>query len=130
MNIVVYKGQKYHRYPDSKRRQLRVYFWRHDKWKESPIALHRQIWIDLKGPIPKGFIVHHRDGNTFNNSIDNFELLSPKNHAVLHMEERRIEKIGKCQCCKKKFKYFSIREAKFCSYKCYSIIRHRKILLD
>jgi hypothetical protein len=128
METIIYKEQRYNRNPDSKRRQHRAYFWRHDKWKEAPVALHRQIWIDSNGPIPKGHIIHHKDGNTLNNLIENLESLSPKDHAILHMKERKVEKNAICETCLTSFKYFSIRKAKFCSYKCYSIKKHNKLL--
>jgi hypothetical protein len=132
METIIYRGQKYHRNPDSKRLQHRVYFWKHDKWKAAPVALHRQIWIDSNGPIPRGYVVHHKDGNTLNNCISNFELLSPSAHAIYHTKARRVEKTGICETCKMQFRYFSIRKAKFCSYKCYSRARwiKNRIKLD
>src|ERR1035437_725645 len=84
---IIYRGQKYHRYPNSPRRQLRVYFWRHDTWKESPKSLHRQIWIDNFGEIPEKFHVHHKDGDTFNNELSNLALISPSDHASKHAKE-------------------------------------------
>jgi hypothetical protein len=88
---IVYKGKKYNRYPESKRAQLRNYYWRHDKWKEPPFALHRQIWIDNFGDIPKGYIVHHKDGNTFNNNIENLQLLLNADHVkLLWTKEKRL----------------------------------------
>lgn len=88
---IIYNGKKYHRYPESPRRQLRLYFWRHDKWKEPPFSLHRQIWIDNYGEIPEGHVIHHKDENTLNNSIDNLECLAKGKHMSNHMltEERR-----------------------------------------
>jgi len=96
---IVYNGKKYWRYPESKRRQLRVYFWHHGKWKSPPIALHRQIWIDNFGPIVKGYVVHHKDGNTFNNQLSNLELMKKGYHASIHatpeMRKRSSENIKK-----------------------------------
>lgn len=77
---IEYKGKKYHRYPDSKRRQLRVYYWRHDKWKGAPVPLHRQIYIDNFGAIPDGYHIHHKDGNTENNSPSNLQALPRFEH--------------------------------------------------
>ena len=127
METIVYRGKKYNRSPNSTRRQHRVYFWRHDKWKEAPVALHRQIWIDQNGPIPAKYSIHHKDGDTLNNSIENLELLSPKDHAILHINERKVEKKMICETCGVEFKYFSVRKAKFCSYKCYSRARRLRI---
>lgn len=46
--------------------------------------LHREIWERLYGPIPKGFHVHHRDGNRANNDPSNLELLSEFEHLSGH----------------------------------------------
>lgn len=39
-------------------------------------ALHRIMWEEHHGPIPKGFIVRHLDGNRDNNDISNLDLVS------------------------------------------------------
>lgn len=44
---------------------------------------HRLVYEAVNGLIPDGFDVHHKDGNTYNNSIDNLELLSHSEHAKL-----------------------------------------------
>ena len=92
---IIYRGKKYHRYPKSSRRQLRVYFWRHDKWKEPPFALHRQIWIDNFGEIPKKFVVHHKDENPLNNELSNFELISFSSHASMHASQPYRKEMGR-----------------------------------
>lgn len=48
--------------------------------------LHRVIWEDVHGPIPKGFDIHHKDGNKQNNSIYNLECISHSDHLSLHMK--------------------------------------------
>lgn len=40
--------------------------------------------------IPKGYVVHHLDGNPFNNVYENFLVISVKDHAKLHSFLRRI----------------------------------------
>jgi len=42
---------------------------------------YRKLWESINGPIPKGYHIHHKDGNPYNNSIDNLECLSPEEHA-------------------------------------------------
>ena len=87
---IEYRGKRYHRYPNSPHRHLRVYYWNHSDSKGSknpPRALHRQMWIDAYGPIPKGHIVHHKDGDSLHNDLDNFELLSNAKHASMHGRE-------------------------------------------
>lgn len=79
-----YNGKNYHRYPESERAQHRNYYYMHDKNNATPVALHRKIWEDHNGPIPKGMEVHHKDGNFSNNSISNLEVLSSGDHRRKH----------------------------------------------
>ena len=60
------------------------YYKCHDKWKATPRALHRDIWVKEYGPIPKGCEIHHIDGDKQNNNINNLGLLSSSEHARLH----------------------------------------------
>src|SRR3990167_2746282 len=87
-----YRGKDYHRYPKSPRRQLRVYFWRHDTWKGSPVALHRQIWEDDHGKIPNGLFIHHKDSNPLNNDIGNLECVAPGEHTKHHTNNAQFKK--------------------------------------
>ncbi len=61
--------------------------------ERSPIYLHRYIYEKYHGPIPEGYDVHHKDGNPYNNSCDNLELLQRHDHRCFHSanlsEERR-----------------------------------------
>ena len=50
--------------------------------------LHRRIWTDRRGPIPAGYVVHHKDGDWTNNSIGNLELVLGSEHARHHKRER------------------------------------------
>ena len=53
--------------------------------------LHRMIWEHHKGPIPKAHIIHHKDGDKLNNSIDNLECMSQAEHSRLHrLEESEV----------------------------------------
>jgi hypothetical protein len=107
--------------------------------------LHRIIWESQKGPIPKGFDIHHKDGNKLNNSIENLECIPHSEHLSMHMkansekihawhktpkgrkamgekakrcwEERTIHTIT-CQCCGNPFQAKQIDRAKYCDNKC------------
>lgn len=49
--------------------------------------LHRLIWEDFfKCKIPKGYVVHHKNGNKQDNCIMNLELMSSYDHNQLHMK--------------------------------------------
>ena len=82
-------GHWWNRYPDSKRRSDRVYFKRSihggTEW------LHRRIWEDAHGTIPKGCHIHHKDGNPDNNDISNLECLTVRAHVHKHpYTEKRL----------------------------------------
>jgi len=82
----------------------------------------RVIWEKYNGTIPEGFHIHHKDGNVKNDSIENLEMLSARDHFLLHRKCYQIvdgKIIRQCFMCKKwmdvsnfrerrqgKFKYF------------------------
>lgn len=76
---IIYKNIPYYRYPKSALAERRYYF-RSFLGK----TLHRVLWEEINGPIPKGFHVHHKDGDPTNNKIENLECLTPKDHFKAH----------------------------------------------
>jgi len=50
------------------------------------IYLHRYLWEKENGSIPEGYEIHHKDGNSENNEIQNLELVSISHHKALHSE--------------------------------------------
>ena len=57
--------------------------------------------MTYEGPIPKGLIVHHKDGNGQNNSLSNLRLMSQREHSRLIMIRWYLCKI-----------YYSVHEDK------------------
>jgi hypothetical protein len=54
-----------------------------NKWD----LLHRVMWREANGPIPRGFIVHHIDEDRGHNELSNFELKSSQSvHLSEHMK--------------------------------------------
>lgn len=43
--------------------------------------IHRLVAENFIGEIPKGYHVHHKDGNKQNNRVDNLEIIHPMKHA-------------------------------------------------
>lgn len=50
---------------------------------------HRLIWEQHFGEIPKGYEIHHIDGNTHNNNIENLQLISSVEHRSLHAKRQK-----------------------------------------
>lgn len=82
---IIFDGKEWYRYPDSEKRSDRVYF------KKSNKFLHHYVWEKYKGKRRKGYHIHHIDGNTSNNAIDNLEELSVKEHMQEHFSDERRE---------------------------------------
>lgn len=49
-----------------------------------PKSMHQYVWSFYNGEIPKGYEVHHKDLNRYNNDISNLELLEKHKHKKLH----------------------------------------------
>ena len=60
-------------------------FYDKDYAKRNGEMLHRAIWEHYSGKkIPKGYIIHHIDGNRGNNDYSNLMCVSPAEHAKIH----------------------------------------------
>src|SRR5262245_12308522 len=86
VEICEWDGRIWRRYPNSKGRSHRVYFQRHEKWRASPVYLHREKWKKEHGPIPSKCEIHHKDDNPLNNDISNLECITVKEHRARHRE--------------------------------------------
>lgn len=57
----------------------------------------RVVWETAHGPVPRGKGIHHRDGDTLNDALENLELVSKARHIDLHradFAERRAAAVG------------------------------------
>lgn len=48
---------------------------------------YRKIWETIYGPIPKGYEIHHIDGNRMNNDIENLRCVSIEEHYEIHYKQ-------------------------------------------
>lgn len=100
-------------------------------WPDHPHAMsngmvyvHRAEVFDTYGEIPDDHHVHHTDGNKWNWSSENLELLSAADHIRLHMAERRPVTFvyERCATCGADIKAVESRRVKvqrmFCNTTC------------
>ena len=87
VETVEYGGRTWRRYPESKRLEDRRYFTSHKLTGKIPKRLHRQMWEDAFGPIPDGCHIHHIDGDTGHNALDNFACLAAGAHISGHVRQ-------------------------------------------
>ena len=55
--------------------------------KDCQVMEHRLVYEATHGKLPEGYDVHHLDGDTYNNSIDNLEALSHSEHSTITRHE-------------------------------------------
>lgn len=87
--VIVFKGIKFRRYPESEDRSLRVYYRPHAGHIRNGVGhLHVEIWKDAYGPVPEGFHIHHKDGNPLHNELENLEAKPISKHLSDHDKDR------------------------------------------
>jgi predicted nucleic acid-binding Zn ribbon protein len=91
---IIFNGIKFRRYPEAKKKAHRRYYRPGISDAINGIqALHQEIWKAAHGPIPDGCLIHHRDENPLNNTLDNLVCVSPSEHGRAHAEHRTTEQI-------------------------------------
>lgn len=53
--------------------------------------VHRRVWEAAHGPIPKGYLPHHKNGDTLDNRLENLKLMLRGKHTQLHRPRRQAE---------------------------------------
>jgi hypothetical protein len=53
--------------------------------------MHRDVWEHYNGKIPKGYHIHHIDGNPSNNDISNLQLMKASEHLRMEGKKRHKE---------------------------------------
>jgi len=99
-------------------------------YKSGKLYYHRYVVAEsLQRNLLPTEVVHHKDGNRKNNSLNNLEITDISVHARGHIEERGVtlngyelmsdnEKHSVCQMCGNKFKRNSRKRKKYCSKRC------------
>lgn len=58
-------------------------------WSKVYGSMHKCIWQFYNGKVPKGYTIHHKDGNKDNNVIENLCILSASEHSKLHAKDNK-----------------------------------------
>lgn len=62
---------------------------------KKPIRLHRYVWEQHNGKIPKGYHIHHKNGNKNDNRVENLEMLPAAAHLSAHSNEPKQKTIAR-----------------------------------
>lgn len=65
-------------------RESQGYYYSPRKDRSGLDMLHRMVFIHYNGEIPKGYCIHHKDGNKANNDISNLECVRRSEHSHYH----------------------------------------------
>ena len=65
-------------------RESQGYYYAPRKDRSGLDMLHRMVYIHYNGEIPKGYCIHHKDGNRGNNDISNLECVKSSEHSHYH----------------------------------------------
>lgn len=80
----IFLGRKYYRY------EGRRYFQRGVKKPTTTTdSIHRAVWRHHNGPIPKGFHIHHIDGDASHNDINNLAISAAGDHIRSHWADKK-----------------------------------------
>ena len=125
---IEYRGVVYRRYPDARNPTRRNYY--RPLVRKANIGrqlLHRDIWIDLHGPIPNGCVIHHKDENPLNNDPSNLVCETRGEHTAHHIRQAwplRKPESRTCIHCGKTFTTINRSSYnKFCGTKCKKLHR-------
>ena len=67
------------------------YYFCGNYYQKNGVRLHRLVWQDANGEIPKNCHIHHKDKDKTNNQLSNLECLSFVEHAKEHNDEIKKE---------------------------------------
>lgn len=56
------------------------------------MLLHRKVWEDANGPIPRGHVIRFRNGNTLDVRLENLECISRSEHAMRNQNREKARK--------------------------------------
>ncbi len=64
-----------------------------NKYRTVNVFEHIYVWEMHNGPVPKNHVVHHINGDSTDNRIENLMCVSKRDHMELHKQPSKLEKI-------------------------------------
>lgn len=81
---VVFQGRRYSRNPGD--RYFSCQRWDPERKRYFYDSIHRAVWREAHGEIPRGSHVHHKNGDWNDNRLENLEVLSHGDHMRAHSD--------------------------------------------
>ena len=94
------------------------------------LMVHRYVYECANGPIPTNMIVHHVDGDKFNNELSNLVLMTDQQHSEHHNQKH--PKTSVCVVCGATFTPAPTKRKrqKTCSRPCFRSLMSSRIISD
>jgi hypothetical protein len=64
-----------------------------NKWRPGAVV----VWEAINGSVPSGVIIHHRDGDATNDTLDNLEPVTRSEHLAIHLPEFEAKMRMRCR---------------------------------
>lgn len=97
--------------------------YRDEHGKRCQVYRYRWLWTQARGPIPAGMVIHHLNGDSLDDRLENLTLMSNAEHVRLHSKGKRtIEwEWRTCPICGKRWECRPRKERpqRYCSASCY-----------
>lgn len=94
------------------------------------LGIQQTIWAYVNGEIPKGYEIHHIDGNSANNTIENLQCMTKSEHTALHVTTGNIREYRCVQCGKKFTSNNRAKNSRFCSRTCATTWRRANVQVE
>lgn len=96
--------------------------YRHTKRAGRTVDVHVLVWTDANGPVPDGYVVHHRNHDKLDNRLDNLELMTHEEHSRHHND--RHPRIKTCVSCGQEYEPAAKHRgrSRTCSWACRSAL--------
>lgn len=87
---------------------------------------HRHVWEQEHGPIPEGYVVHHRNNDGRDNRLENLELMTHQEHSQHHNQKHAI--VRDCDVCETPYEPHPTKRARSrtCSDDCFRALMARQ----
>lgn len=121
-----YGGYAFYRYPESEVREKRVYY-----FSRKVGYLHRFLWSEAHGPIPEGHDIHHVNGDSLDNRVENLTPVPRREHRGAAERNRTIRSYV-CDNCGGEFesRTGTRGENRFCSKGCANAVAYRRYRVE
>lgn len=65
-----------------------MYKYKKTTWNKKRIYSHKKVWMQAHGEVPVGCVIHHLNGDSKDNRLENLCIMSKEAHLEFHSKDR------------------------------------------